>query len=607
MDRITPLSAVELDDLWERALAAFHEASRKLGTRSVSCEIGAIPFDLIYAGPTLSQAFRPALQGIESGDGQSPLAKIMVFDCAESGVSAPTIGRPIQNLIRWRGDCWQATDAKRHVYFLYADYTLQLFDRSAGICIVIIDSLKRLPAWAFAAPLRIPLALILRKHGVFFVHGAAVGTADGAVLITGYGGSGKSTTALSCYRAGLPLLGDDYVAIKMPSCSGQMPSVHNIYSSLKIVHHEIDAEKFSQSSEGKALLFPFGANPELLTRSAPLCAVFSAYRTGNSATHICPVDPEEVARIAFASTALQIPGDDEDVANAISDCARSAGGAFQLALGVDRSGVAIAIADFLVSPLPTPVPSPQPIWEMSGALKRISVIIPVHNTAHLIAEALNSIEAQQYPDIEVIVVDDGSTDALDSALASSGFPVRLIRQIRRGPAAARNAGIAASTGEWLAFLDADDLWGPGALMRLVRDLTLHPRAGVVHGKAISFLADEDTGEYVNAMHPRENFQFFIGAGIYRRNAFDLVGGFSESLTFCEDVEWYARAFDLVQVVEIPDLVLHVRTHAGNMTANTAAENFGRFQAMKSLFEHRRKLAATEASKSPTQIEFLELK
>ncbi len=607
MDRIAPLSADELDDLWERALAAFHEASRKLGTHTVSCEVGAIPFDLIYAGPTIGQAFRPALQGIESANGQSPLAKIMVFDCAESGVSAPTIGRPIQNLIRWRGDCWQATDAKRHVYFLYADYTLQLFDPSAGLCIVMIDSLKRLPAWAFAAPLRIPLALILRKHGVFFVHGAAVGTADGAVLITGNGGSGKSTTALSCYRAGLPLLGDDYVAIKMPCRSGQMPSVHNIYSSLKIVHREINAEKFSQSSEGKALLFPFGAHPELLTRSAPLCAVFSAYRTDNSATHIDPVDPEEVARIAFASTALQIPGDDEDVANAIAVCTRSASGAFQLMLGVDRSGVALAIADFLNTPVPMPVPPPQPIWEKSGALKRISVIIPVHNTAHLIAEALTSIAAQHYPDMEVIVVDDGSTDALDSALATSGTPVHLIRQTQRGPAAARNAGIAASTGEWLAFLDADDLWGQGALMRLARDLALHPRAGVVHGKAISFLAEENTGKYVNAMHPRENFPFFIGAGIYRRTAFEVVGGFSESLTFSEDVEWYARATDLVEVVQIPDLVLHVRTHAGNMTGNTAAENHGRFQAMKSVFEHRRKLAALEASNNPSQIELIKLK
>ena len=607
MHRIAPLSANELDDLWQRAVAAFDQASKKLGTHTVACEVGAIPFELVYAGPSLGAAFRPALQGIESANGQSPLAKIMVFDCAESGVSAPALRRPIQNLIRWRGDCWQAPDAKRQVYFLYSDYTLQLFDPSAGRCIVMIDSLKRLPAWVFAAPLRIPLALILRKHGVFLVHGAAVGAADGAVLITGYGGSGKSTTALSCYRAGLPLLGDDYVAIKTPQRAGQMPSVHNIYSSLKIVHHEIKAEKYSQSSEGKALLFPFGSHPELLTRSAPLCAVFCADRSDDSATHIHPRHPEEVARLAFASTALQIPGDDELVAKAISVCMRSAGGAFQLALGADRSGVAKAIADFLAAPLAMPVPAPQPIWEKSGALERISVIIPVHNTAHLIAEALTSIAAQHYPDIEVIVVDDGSTDALDSVLASIGFPVRLIRQTRRGPAAARNAGIAAARGEWLAFLDADDLWAQGALLRLAQDLTLYPRAGVVHGKALSFVVDEHSGEHVNAMHPRENFPLFIGAGIYRRSAFDVVGGFTESLTFCEDVEWYARASELVQVVEIPDLILHVRTHSGNMTADAAAEHFGRFKATKSLFEHRRKLAATQANHRHIQPEPVKLK
>ena len=196
---------------------------------------------------------------------------------------------------------------------------------------------------------------------------------------------------------------------------------------------------------------------------------------------------------------------------------------------------------------------------------------------------------------------------MDSVLASIGFPVRLIRQTRRGPAAARNAGIAAATGEWLAFLDADDLWAQGALLRLAQDLTLHPRAGVVHGKALSFVVDEHSGEHVNAMHPRENFPLFIGAGIYRRSAFDLVGGFTESLTFCEDVEWYARASELVQVVEIPDLILHVRTHSGNMTADAAAEHFGRFKATKSLFEHRHKLAATQANHRHIQPEPVKLK
>jgi GT2 family glycosyltransferase len=328
-------------------------------------------------------------------------------------------------------------------------------------------------------------------------------------------------------------------------------------------------------------------------RNAPLCAFFCAYRTSENATHIYPLHHEEVARIAFASTALQIPGDDENLANAISVCTRATG-AFELALGIDRTGVSAAIEDFLAAPLSMPDLALQPVWEKPGTLKRISVIIPVYNMSHLISEAISSIAAQHYPDIEVIVVDDGSTDELDQVLETVGFPVRLIRQTHCGPSAARNAGIAAATGEWLAFLDADDMWEHGALLRLARDLVLHSRAGVVHGKAISFLLDEQSGEHLNAMQTRENFPFFIGAGIYQRSAFDVVGGFAESLTFSEDVEWYARASDLIQVVEIPDIILRVRMHAGNMTADTIADHMGRFQAMKSVFAHRRKLAAQEA-------------
>ena len=98
----------------------------------------------------------------------------------------------------------------------------------------------------------------------------------------------------------------------------------------------------------------------------------------------------------------------------------------------------------------------------------VSAIIPTYNRAHLVTEAIDSVLAQTYPHIEVIVVDDGSTDDTMARLAPYGSRIRVIRQENAGPAAARNKGIAASSGGLVAFLDSDDLWLPAKIERQVR-------------------------------------------------------------------------------------------------------------------------------------------
>lgn len=97
----------------------------------------------------------------------------------------------------------------------------------------------------------------------------------------------------------------------------------------------------------------------------------------------------------------------------------------------------------------------------------VSVVIPTYNSAHFLREAIASVHAQQWPALEIIIVDDGSTDdtaAVVNSLAGQG-ELRFIRQENAGAAAARNAGIAAAQGEWIAFLDADDVWLPQKLSR----------------------------------------------------------------------------------------------------------------------------------------------
>ena len=118
----------------------------------------------------------------------------------------------------------------------------------------------------------------------------------------------------------------------------------------------------------------------------------------------------------------------------------------------------------------------------AAALPLVSVVIPAYNNAATIAEALRSVAAQSYANGEVIVVDDGSTDALADAVRGSGVECRLIRQANAGPAAARNHGIGKARGEWIAFLDGDDVWMPERLRIQFELVRQYPDAAMVCGR-----------------------------------------------------------------------------------------------------------------------------
>ena len=115
----------------------------------------------------------------------------------------------------------------------------------------------------------------------------------------------------------------------------------------------------------------------------------------------------------------------------------------------------------------------------------VSVIVPAYQAERFIEETLDSAAHQDYPAVEVIVVDDGSTDRTAELVAGRG--VRLLRQPHRGPAAARNTGVAAAAGEFIAVLDADDLWPSDRLSRQVDFLQRNPEVGLVLGLTDVFL------------------------------------------------------------------------------------------------------------------------
>lgn len=137
----------------------------------------------------------------------------------------------------------------------------------------------------------------------------------------------------------------------------------------------------------------------------------------------------------------------------------------------------------------------------AGAAERatplVSVVIPVHDNARTIASTLASVAAQTVPDLEVVVVDDGSRDDSVEVVRATHPEVTVIRQPNRGTSLARNAGIVASRGRWVAALDADDLWLPNRLERLMAYLERHPDCRAVATTVLTFVADEDAGAFAD--------------------------------------------------------------------------------------------------------------
>ena len=181
---------------------------------------------------------------------------------------------------------------------------------------------------------------------------------------------------------------------------------------------------------------------------------------------------------------------------------------------------------------------------------KATVIIPVYNGAAYVADAIKSALDQTERDIEVIVVDDGSTDGTIAAVRRFTDPrLRLIRQANAGPSAARNRGIAAAGGVWVGFLDADDSWRAGKVAAHLARAAEMPEAGLSYS---SVLVSDLTGSLIQVLHAdREGWvlepllfgNFVWGGGssaMVRRDVFDRVGGFDPNIKYGEDWELWLR-------------------------------------------------------------------
>jgi glycosyltransferase involved in cell wall biosynthesis len=228
---------------------------------------------------------------------------------------------------------------------------------------------------------------------------------------------------------------------------------------------------------------------------------------------------------------------------------------------------------------------------MSATL--VSVVIPVFNGERFLAAAIQSVLEQTYRPLEVIVVDDGSTDR-SLAIARSFPGVRMFEQARAGPGAARNRGVAAASGAFLAFLDADDLMPPDKLARQVGYLRDHPEVGCVLGRQELVLEPgvewplwagerREPGAVV-AERPEAPLMSMV----VRASLFEEIGGFNPTYLHGEDADCLLRARQRAEVTTLESIVLRRRIHSDNLSNDAQALRRGTFRVLR---DHMRRLRA----------------
>lgn len=226
----------------------------------------------------------------------------------------------------------------------------------------------------------------------------------------------------------------------------------------------------------------------------------------------------------------------------------------------------------------------------------VSVIIPAFNAEHFISEALDSVFAQTYRLIEVIAVDDGSTDKTADIVrkyvrdvqdarnvrTSEAIELIYIYQENAGPSKARNTGIKAAKGDYIAFLDADDRWTPEKLEKQMKFMTANPEISFVFGDMMVFDAHEsvidsvfkkygyppcnEKGKIINAFENLLERNFIpTGTDLIKKACFEKTGYFDESVKHGEDYGLWLRITLMYEIGYIPEILMQRRLHNKNLS------------------------------------------
>jgi glycosyltransferase involved in cell wall biosynthesis len=224
-------------------------------------------------------------------------------------------------------------------------------------------------------------------------------------------------------------------------------------------------------------------------------------------------------------------------------------------------------------------------------MHKVSVIIPTYNRARIVGEAIDSVLSQRYNDFELIVVDDGSTDGTEELVASYLPRLTYLYQEHQGVSAARNRGIASARGEYLSFLDSDDLWLKDKLSSQIHFMESHPECRICYTDEIWIRK----GVRVNPMKKHRKYSGMIfeqclplcivspSSVLIARTLLDAAGTFDESLEVCEDYDLWLRiaARYPIHFIETP-LIVKRGGHEDQLSKKLNGQDRFRIKALTKL-------------------------
>ena len=230
-------------------------------------------------------------------------------------------------------------------------------------------------------------------------------------------------------------------------------------------------------------------------------------------------------------------------------------------------------------------------------MPNVSVIITTYKRANLVSHAIESVLAQTYTDYEIIVVNDGSPDNTKEVLDQFGDKITAIHQENQGVSAARNAGIKSAQGQYIAFLDDDDLWVQNKLEKQVACLESNPNIGLVYSDMFCFNENgvfPDTWEKANPTPPvQQSWILFLRnfiptpSVVVRRDCLDKVGLFDETLTTCEDYDLWLRITEKWSVHFLNEPLVNYRRSANSLQSNEERQLVNWLRVKENAFHRNR--------------------
>lgn len=332
-------------------LEKFKEAVSKINNEMITqnYEIGGHKIQMQFAGPTLIPYFTPALDHLQIPEIESPNLTICLWDSASTKIEMLTPPWATQEF-EHQGEIMEFNTERMCTLFQPGEDTLNLLDHERNLAILWRRDNQNIPYYTTSSPLRSIFHWWMSQNKRQFIHGAAIGRKDGGALIVGKGGSGKSTTALSCLNSNLVYVGDDYVLLGMD----EGPYVFSLFSSAKLNCDQM--EMFPQlkpfifntgpSEEDKTLILLNDHMPEKISKGFPLQAIFIPQITGKKETKLSKATATAALTALAPSTMFQLTRNRAQTFQILAELVRKIP-AYYLECGTEIQKIPEVIEEFL--------------------------------------------------------------------------------------------------------------------------------------------------------------------------------------------------------------------------------------------------------------------